>query len=189
MNILLIDNYDSFTYNLVHLLKVVGVSNVTVKRNNEVEIPDCSTFDKILFSPGPGLPSEAGNMPKIMNHYLGKKPILGVCLGHQALGEVCGGTLKNLGEVVHGKATNNIVLDKEDCIYKGLPEKFLVGRYHSWVMDKDQVPSCLTVTATDEKGEIMSVRHNSAKAWGVQFHPESILTEFGREMLAGWVRD
>jgi anthranilate synthase component 2 len=188
MNILMIDNYDSFTYNLVHLLESFDGVDVTVIRNDEIELSDVEPFSKIVLSPGPGIPLEAGRMPEIVRHYAPRKSILGVCLGHQCIGEIFGGTLLNLSSPVHGKATSARVIDRTEPLFTGLPEMLTVGRYHSWVVAKDSIPECLTVTAVDDGGEIMALRHGEYDVRGVQFHPVSILTHQGRDMLENWIR-
>lgn len=185
MKIIVIDNYDSFTYNLVHYLEELG-SKVTVKRNDEVEIKEIEEFDKIVLSPGPGVPNEAGLLKEIISFYSGSKSILGVCLGHQAIAEVFGADLINLKKVYHGVATNiNII--KEDPIFKNLPNPLKVGRYHSWVV-KEPLPDELEVLALDENGQIMALKHKSLDIRGVQFHPESILTESGKSLLKNWLK-
>ncbi len=185
MKVIVIDNYDSFTYNLVHYLEELNC-RVTVKRNNEVNIEDIQKFDKVVLSPGPGIPSEAGLSKEIILRYFKSKSILGVCLGHQAIAEVFGGELLNLKKVFHGVATDiNIV--KSDPIFLGLPNTLKVGRYHSWVV-KEPVPSDLEIIAIDENGQIMALKHKKYSVWGVQFHPESILTEHGKSLLKNWLK-
>ena len=185
MKVIVIDNYDSFTYNLVHYLEELNC-RVTVKRNDEVNIEDIQKFDKVVLSPGPGIPSEAGLSKEIILRYFKSKSILGVCLGHQAIAEVFGGELLNLKKVFHGVATDiNIV--KSDPIFLGLPNTLRVGRYHSWVV-KEPVPSDLEVIAIDENGQIMALKHKKYSVWGVQFHPESILTEHGKSLLKNWLK-
>ena len=185
MKVIVIDNYDSFTYNLVHYLEELNCS-VTVRRNDEVNIEDIQKFDKVVLSPGPGIPSEAGLSKEIILRYFKSKSILGVCLGHQAIAEVFGGELLNLKKVFHGVATDiNIV--KSDPIFLGLPNTLKVGRYHSWVV-KEPVPSDLEVIAIDENGQIMALKHKKYSVWGVQFHPESILTEHGKSLLKNWLK-
>ena len=185
MKVIVIDNYDSFTYNLVHYLEELNC-RVTVKRNDEVNIEDIQKFDKVVLSPGPGIPSEAGLSKEIILRYFKSKSILGVCLGHQAIAEVFGGELLNLKKVFHGVATNiNIV--KSYPIFLGLPNTLKVGRYHSWVV-KEPVPSDLEVIAIDENGQIMALKHKKYSVWGVQFHPESILTEHGKSLLKNWLK-
>lgn len=183
--IVIIDNYDSFTYNLSHLVKQLG-ADVTVWRNDQFELPQLQPFDKIILSPGPGIPSEAGLLLDVIRSYAGKKPILGVCLGHQAIAEAFGGKLINLAEVYHGVATDCQQV-ADDTIFRGLPSCFTIGRYHSWVMDKSSLPSCLEVTAISPDGEIMALRHKQYDIHGIQFHPESVLTPDGEQMLDNWL--
>lgn len=182
--ILVIDNYDSFTYNLVHLIYELGLE-AEVWRNDKFSLEDVQAFDKILLSPGPGIPSEAGLLLDVIKTYAPTKSILGVCLGQQAIAEVFGGELYNLAKPVHGTATNlNII--KDDVLYHWLPKNFKVGRYHSWAVKSDNLPSELEITALDDEGVMMSVRHKQFDVRGVQFHPESVLTEFGKEMIGNW---
>ena len=187
MNILVIDNYDSFTYNLVHTLKKFEGVTVTVKRNDQVDAIEASAYDKLLFSPGPGIPEEAGNMPAIIKALAGKKPMLGVCLGHQAIGEAFGGTLRNMNQVLHGIATPVTVV-ANSYLFDGLPETLEVGRYHSWIVDTEALPEALEVTAIDNEGRIMALQHKAFDIQGVQFHPESVLTPLGEKMLENWAR-
>jgi anthranilate synthase component 2 len=188
MNLLMIDNYDSFTYNLVHLLEAIEGVSVTVKRNDELTLSEVQTFDRIVLSPGPGIPREAGLLPEIVKTFAPTKRILGVCLGHQCIGEVFGGLLKTLREPVHGKATRIEVTDSVEPLFRGLPARFEVGRYHSWVVDRETFPSDeLRITAIDEFGEIMALRHVRFDVSGVQFHPESILTPCGRAVLENFI--
>lgn len=185
MKIIIIDNYDSFVYNLSHLIKEFGVE-VTVKRNDQFKLEDIETFDKILLSPGPGIPEEAGLLMDVIRTYAGKKPILGVCLGEQAIGEVFGGKLTNLDDVFHG-IQSQIKLTVSDYLFEGLPSKIKVGRYHSWIVDKNSLPDCLEVTAVSEEGYIMALRHKTLDIRGVQFHPESVLTPDGKHILYNWI--
>lgn len=185
MKIVIIDNYDSFTYNLAHLVKELG-AEVTVFRNDKFELAQLENFDKILLSPGPGIPSEAGLLLDVIRTYAGKKPILGICLGHQAIGESFGGKLKNLSEVFHGVATEGTNLNN-DPIFSNVPERFVMGRYHSWVVDNDGFPECLEVTATSDEGQIMALRHKEYDIHGIQFHPESVLTKEGRTIISNWL--
>ncbi len=185
MKIIIIDNYDSFVYNLSHLIKEFGVE-VTVKRNDQFKLEDIETFDKILLSPGPGIPEEAGLLMDVIRTYAGKKPILGVCLGEQAIGEVFGGKLTNLDDVFHG-IQSQIKLTVSDYLFEGLPSKIKVGRYHSWIVDKNSLPDCLEVTAVSEEGYIMALRHKTLDIRGVQFHPESVLTPEGKQILYNWI--
>jgi len=187
MKILVIDNYDSFTYNLVHALKKFEGVTVKVKRNDEVAEEEPDLYDKIVFSPGPGLPEEAGSLLSIIKNYAGKKPMLGVCLGHQAIAESFGGTLQNMNNVLHGIATPITVVSKS-YLFKGIPETFEAGRYHSWIVEKESLPSVLEITSIDKEGRIMSFQHREFDIQGVQFHPESILTPLGEKILENWVR-
>ncbi len=184
MNILVIDNYDSFTFNLVHYLEELDC-RVTVWRNDAFELADVQQFDKILLSPGPGVPSDAGLLIPTIAEYSGKIPILGICLGQQAIAEAFGGTLVNLEGVHHG-VPSEISIIENDVLFRGLPDRMIVGRYHSWTVDP-QLPEVLQATSVDENGEIMSLRHRSLDVRGVQFHPESILTTHGKAMLANWL--
>lgn len=185
MKIVIIDNYDSFTYNLSHLVKELG-AEVTVYRNDKFELSSLQQFDKIILSPGPGIPSEAGLLLDVIREYAGKKPILGVCLGHQTIGESFGGKLTNLSDVFHGVATPcNIVAD--DYIFEGMTSPIEVGRYHSWVVDAESLPSCLEATSLSDEGYIMSLRHRDYDIRGIQFHPESVLTPQGRQIILNWI--
>lgn len=183
--IVIIDNYDSFTYNLAHLVKELG-AEVSVYRNDQFELSQLEAFDKIILSPGPGIPSEAGLLLEVIKAYAGKKPILGVCLGHQAIGEVFGGQLENLSEVFHGVAIEGTQLGNDE-IFAGLPSRITMGRYHSWVVSKKDFPNCLVITAEDDAGQIMALRHKTLDVRGIQFHPESVLTPDGRTMLQNWL--
>ncbi len=185
MKIVIIDNYDSFTYNLSHLVKELG-ADVTVYRNDQFEMPMLERFDKIILSPGPGIPSEAGMLLDVIKTYAGKKPIMGVCLGHQAIGEVFGGKLTNLSDVFHGVATEGTQFGN-DPIYEGLPKRITMGRYHSWVVSKDDFPDCLEVTAESDEGQIMGLRHKEYDIHGIQFHPESVLTPDGKRIIQNWI--
>lgn len=183
----IIDNYDSFTYNLSHLLKELGAS-VTVVRNDKFRIEDLEQFDKIVLSPGPGIPSEAGLMPQVIKTYAGRKPILGICLGHQAIGEAFGARLLNIGNVVHGVATPAHIT-VQDYLFKGLPKDIEVGRYHSWVVDDKELPECLEVTSRSDDGYIMSLKHREFDIRGIQFHPESVLTPQGKTIINNWLNN
>ena len=185
MKIVIIDNYDSFTYNLSHLVKELG-AEVSVVRNDEFELEALDAFDKIILSPGPGIPSEAGLLLEVIRHYAGRKPILGVCLGHQAIGEVFGGQLTNLSTVFHGVATEGSQLGN-DYLFDGLPERITMGRYHSWVVDREGWPEALEVTALSDEGQVMALRHREMDIHGIQFHPESVLTPDGRTMLENFI--
>ncbi|HWR99733.1 MAG TPA: aminodeoxychorismate/anthranilate synthase component II [Prolixibacteraceae bacterium] len=186
-NILLIDNYDSFTYNLVHLIKSLGYG-VDVRRNDAITIKEAEAYDKILLSPGPGIPSEAGLLLEIVRQLAPTKSILGVCLGHQAIGEVFGATLINIKEVHHGVASQmNIICD--DLLFKGMERTFEAGRYHSWAVSPVDFPADLEITAMDDSGEIMALRHKKYKVRGVQFHPESVLTPMGSKIMQNWIEE
>ncbi|MDF7811035.1 aminodeoxychorismate/anthranilate synthase component II [Hymenobacter sp. YC55] len=187
MKILVLDNYDSFTYNLVQVLRELGHGEATtVIRNDKLAVDDVEEYDAVLLSPGPGLPSEAGLMPEIIRRYAPTKRILGVCLGHQGLAESFGGELYNMPEVLHGIATKAEVT-ADDKLFDGLPTEFQVGRYHSWSVRPESVPSELEVTALDADGQVLAFRHRDYDVRGVQFHPESILTEHGHQMLRNWL--
>jgi len=185
MKIVIIDNYDSFTYNLSHLVKELG-TEVAVVRNDQFRLEDLEQYSKIILSPGPGIPTEAGLLCDVIHRYAGSKPILGVCLGHQAIGEVFGGRLENLSDVFHGVATPcHIIAD--DPIFSGIDRDITVGRYHSWVVSQEGLPDCLEVTAVSPEGQIMALRHREMNIRGIQFHPESVLTPDGRKMLQNWL--
>lgn len=183
--IVVIDNYDSFTYNLVHYLEDLNC-DVTIYRNDEFDLEEIEPFDKIVLSPGPGIPEEAGLLKEVIKKYASTKPILGICLGQQAIGEVFGAELMNLEKVYHG-VTTKIFITENDTLFNDLPSEIEVGRYHSWVIDKNTIPEVLKVTSVDENGEIMSIKHTSLDIMAVQFHPESILTPFGKKMLENWL--
>ncbi len=186
MKIVIIDNYDSFTYNLSHLVKELG-TDVTVLRNDKFHLEDIEEFDKIILSPGPGIPEEAGLLLDVIKEYKGRKSILGVCLGHQAIGEAFGGTLTNLSSVFHGVATPaNITVD--DYIFDSLPRNIEVGRYHSWVIDNNTLPDCIEVTGVSDEGYIMSIRHKEYDIRGIQYHPESVLTPQGKRIIENWLK-
>lgn len=182
MKILVIDNYDSFTYNLVQYMGEIVPYPIDVVRNDGIPIEDVELYDIIVLSPGPGIPSESGITPEVIKRYHSSKSILGVCLGHQAIGEVFGGRLINLEKVFHGIATD-VVQIEEDILFKGLANKFQAGRYHSWIVDNDDFPDCLEIIARDDEGTIMALRHKEYNVRGVQFHPESILTPDGKTLL------
>lgn len=186
MKIVIIDNYDSFTYNLSHLIKELG-AEVTVFRNDKFEMDSLEAFDKIMLSPGPGIPSEAGLMPEVIKRYAQSKPILGICLGHQAIGECFGGRLANLDRVFHGIATEGTQLGN-DYMFNGLPRRITMGRYHSWVVSREYLPDCLEITAESDEGHIMALRHRTLDIRGLQFHPESVLTTDGRKMMENWIK-
>ena len=186
MKILVFDNYDSFTYNLVHAVKKLGYNDVEVHRNDKITLGDIARFDKIILSPGPGIPSESGILLDVIRTYAPSKSILGVCLGEQAIAEAFGGTLINLSEVHHGISSMVDVLEK-DVLFDGLPKRLEEGRYHSWAAEKATLPECLTITAVDEEGMIMALAHKEYDVRGVQFHPESVLTPDGEQMLKNWL--
>ena len=187
IKILLFDNYDSFTYNLVHAIKSLGYENVDVYRNDKIELSQIDLYDKIILSPGPGLPSEAGIMMEVIKRYAGKKSILGVCLGHQAIAEVFGAKLENIPTVFHGIQTA-IKIMKEDYLFAGLPNEILAGRYHSWIVSKSDFPNELEVTAVDKAGDIMALKHKTLDLHGVQFHPESMLTPDGVQIIQNFLQ-
>jgi len=187
MKILIIDNYDSFTYNLVHLVNEIGLQ-CDVWRNDKFAIGDVDAYSHIILSPGPGIPSEAGLLLDVIKKYAPTKSIFGVCLGQQAIAEVFGGKLFNLSRPMHGIATPIRVTDSQEKLFAGLPQCFKVGRYHSWVVNRDGFPDSLTITAIDEQdNSIMALRHNEYDVRGVQFHPESVLTEYGRALMQNWL--
>jgi anthranilate synthase component II len=186
-HILIIDNYDSFTYNLVHILEQYPNTIVKVVRNRDVDEAEAGKFDKIVISPGPGIPEEAGNTIPIIQQFFQTKPILGVCLGHQAIAVAFGGRLKNLPVVLHGKALETRVIDKSEILFSEMPQRFMAGRYHSWVIEKKYLAKSFQITAIDNKGEIMAIRHKVYPLHGIQFHPESVLTEYGKQLLFNWL--
>lgn len=185
MKVLLFDNYDSFTYNLLHILRELGVST-EVYRNDRIALDEVERFDKIILSPGPGIPEEAGILLPLIRRYAPHKSILGVCLGEQAIGEAFGALLENLSEVYHGVQTP-VKLVAHDYIFDGLEQTLMVGRYHSWVVRRSGLPDCLTVTAEDGQGHIMALRHKTYDVHGVQFHPESILTPQGKRVVENFI--
>jgi len=185
--IVIIDNYDSFTFNLVHYLEELDCE-VTVLRNDEFELEELQSYDDIILSPGPGIPSESGLLNQVILTYASSKKILGICLGQQAIGEVFGGSLLNLDKVYHGVATITNVLVADEILFQNLPKQLEVGRYHSWVINPIDFPEDLEVTASAENGEIMAIRHKTYNVKGVQFHPESILTPHGKTILSNWIK-
>jgi len=191
MKILVFDNYDSFTYNLVHLVEKITHTKVDVYRNDQIALEKVKEYDKIILSPGPGIPEEAGLLLPLIKEYAATKSILGVCLGHQAIGEAFGGKLVNLETVYHGVATEIQVGSRESGVssplFKGLPDKIEVGRYHSWIVSDEGFPYELEVTARDENGYIMALQHKKFDVQGVQFHPESVLTPDGEKILRNWL--
>jgi len=186
-SIVVIDNYDSFTYNLVHAIKKISGLSVDVYRNDEIELEELEQYDKIVLSPGPGIPEEAGLLLDIIRKFAPTKSILGVCLGHQAIGEAFGGTLTNMNRVLHGIATPVSKTKVETQLFEGLPETFSVGRYHSWIVNEKDLPECLKITSYDNNGMIMSMKHTEYDVEGVQFHPESVLTPLGEQMIRNWL--
>ena len=188
MKILVIDNYDSFTYNLVHAIKKISGKPVDVFRNNEISLEAIDKYDKIVLSPGPGIPEEAGLLLDIIKTYAPYKSMLGVCLGHQAICEAFGGELHNMKRVLHGIATPVHLTANKSKLFAGLPETFEVGRYHSWIVKKENLPECFEVTSYDDDGLIMSIQHKEYDVQGVQFHPESVLTPLGEKMIENWVK-
>jgi len=187
MKILMLDNYDSFTYNLVQYIQELLGSDIDVVRNDAIALDEVAAYDIIILSPGPGLPSEAGIMPKLLQRYAASKKILGVCLGHQAIGEAFGASLKNLDQVYHGVETPIQVTVPESTLFSGLPTVFPAGRYHSWVVERNSITQPLVVTAQDSQGEIMAMRHREYDVFGLQFHPESIMTPDGKQMLENFL--
>jgi len=186
-SILVLDNYDSFTYNLVHYIRKYGKHKLEVFRNDEISVDEVSRFDGIVLSPGPGIPSEAGNLLPIINKYKESKRIFGVCLGQQAIAESFGGRLVNISTVYHGVATKMFIQQPSHYLFNELPMDFMGGRYHSWVVDPTTLPTCLKVDALDENGQIMALSHNDYDICGVQFHPESILTPNGKQIINNWL--
>jgi anthranilate synthase component II len=188
MKILVFDNYDSFTYNLVHLVEKITHSKVDVYRNDQIALEDVKMYDKVILSPGPGVPSEAGLLLPLIKEYASSKSILGVCLGHQAIGEAFGGELENLSTVFHGIATD-CEITKPDCrLFDGLKSPFTIGRYHSWIVSEKNFPEDLEITARDDNGFIMAMQHRNFDIQGVQFHPESVLTPEGEKILTNWLK-
>ena len=188
MKILLLDNYDSFTYNLLHVVKELGATDIEVVRNDQIELDEVDRFDKIILSPGPGIPEEAGLLLPIIKRYAPTKSILGVCLGHQAIGEAFGARLENLKEVYHGVQTPVSII-RQDLLFEGLGKEIPVGRYHSWVVSREGFPDCLEITAESQEGQIMAIRHKTYNAHGIQFHPESVLTPQGKEIIKNFLND
>ena len=187
-SILVIDNYDSFTYNLVHAIKKISGLPVDVFRNDEISLKEIEKYDKILLSPGPGIPEEAGLLLEIIKTYASKKSILGVCLGQQAIAEAFGGTISNLNRVFHGVATPVKLTQNKTVLFSGLPETFDVGRYHSWIVNEKDLPDCFEITSYDAENQIMSLKHKDFDLEGVQFHPESVLTPLGEKIMENWLK-
>jgi anthranilate synthase component 2 len=187
MKILVFDNYDSFTYNLVHYIEKITNKSVDVFRNDEISLEEVGKYDKIVLSPGPGIPDEANLLKPLIKEYGPTKSILGVCLGVQAIAEVYGGSLINLKSVYHGVATEMEHFGNDDVLYRGIPKQFEAGRYHSWIVDKKTLPSCFEISSVDSEDRIMSIFHKTHDVRGVQFHPESILTPEGEKMIRNWL--
>lgn len=186
--ILVLDNYDSFTYNLIHYVKELTTDQVDVFRNDKISLSEVARYDKILLSPGPGIPSEAGIMPELVRRYGATKSIFGVCLGQQCIAEVYGGKIINLENVYHGVESEIKVIDDTELLFKGLPERFMAGRYHSWNVQSEDLPFCLKITAVDNQDMVMAISHISHDVRGVQFHPESVLTPLGKQMIKNWLQ-
>ncbi len=190
MKILVLDNYDSFTYNLVHILRELGYSSqLDVFRNDKISLDDVDQYHKILLSPGPGIPSEAGIMLDLIKRYGATKSILGICLGHQGIAEIYGASLYNMKEVLHGIASDISILDEDEVVFRGVPKNLSVGRYHSWAVIPDTINGALKITACDQEKEIMAIRHQQYDLVGLQFHPESVLTPNGKQMIRNWVEN
>ena len=188
MRILVLDNYDSFTYNLVHIIRELGFGDsMEVFRNDKIDIEAVAVYDKILLSPGPGIPSEAGILLELIERYGPTKDILGICLGHQAIGEVYGAKLYNMKDVLHGVGTPVKLLLKDDYLFRDIPEQFMVCRYHSWAVESNSVNGALSINAIDDEGIVMGLSHKTHKVRGLQFHPESILTENGKQLIKNWL--
>lgn len=187
--ILVIDNYDSFTYNLVHYIKNLTNDTLEVFRNDKISLDDVNAYDKILLSPGPGIPEEAGICLDLIKRYGSSKSIMGVCLGHQAIGEAFGGKLNNLDTVYHGVATPVNVITPDDNLYNEIPGRFEVGRYHSWVVTREDLPDCFRINSLDDEGMIMGISHKEYDVKGVQYHPESVLTENGLKIVENWLKN
>ena len=188
MKIAIIDNYDSFTFNLVQIIRESRLCEYEVIQNDMIDFSFLAGFDKILFSPGPGIPSDTGIMKEIIDVFSPDKPILGICLGHQAIVQAFGGELKQLKQILHGVATTVKILDYKDFLFQGIGSKIQAARYHSWVVDRDSLPEAFSITAEDEEGNIMAIKHKRLNLRGLQFHPESFLTEFGKEIMLNWLR-
>ncbi len=188
MKILVLDNYDSFTYNLVHIIKALGYGDsMTIARNDKIAIQEVEKFDKILLSPGPGIPEEAGILKELIRTYGETKSILGICLGHQAIAEVYGTELYNLKEVMHGVSSDILVSDKEDYLFQNMPSQFVGAHYHSWAVKTESIKAPLEIIASDDKDVVMAIRHREFDVRGVQFHPESIMTEYGEQLIKNWI--
>jgi anthranilate synthase component 2 len=186
--ILVIDNYDSFTYNLVHYIQKLTDSPVEVFRNDQISLDAVNDYSKVLLSPGPGIPNEAGICLELIKRYAPTKSILGVCLGHQAIGEAFGGSLINLDQVYHGVATPVNIITPEDVLFNEVPGRINAGRYHSWVVSRENLPECFKINSLDDQGMIMGISHKEFRIRGVQFHPESVLTEHGLQIISNWLK-
>lgn len=187
MKILVLDNYDSFTYNLVQYIQEILGHKVPVMRNDAIDLEAIEEYDAIILSPGPGVPADAGIMPELIKKYAHRKAILGVCLGHQAIGEAFGGKIHNLENVFHGVETPISIVEQDDFFFKDIPNTFIGGRYHSWVVDRASLPDCLEITAVAEDKSIMAMQHKVYNVRGLQFHPESVMTECGKQILRNWI--
>jgi anthranilate synthase component 2 len=185
--ILVIDNYDSFTYNLVYYIEQITGERVKVSRNDEISLEAVNQYDKILLSPGPGIPSEAGICLDLVRQYAPSKSVIGICLGHQAIAEAFGSSLLNLSRVHHGVATTVTIINDQEPLFKGIPVKINAGRYHSWVVERNGLPDCFTITCEDDEGIIMGISHKQYDVRGLQFHPESVLTEYGMDLIRNWI--
>ncbi|MEO1053953.1 MAG: aminodeoxychorismate/anthranilate synthase component II [Bacteroidota bacterium] len=189
MRILVLDNYDSFTYNLVYIVRKLGYNDqMDIYRNDKISLDAVDQYDKILLSPGPGIPDEAGIMKELIQRYAPSKSILGVCLGHQAIAEVFGAKLFNMSTVLHGHADEIIVKDRTESIFEGVPDKFAIGHYHSWSVEPDSINGALAVTAVDQNALIMGIKHTTYDVRGLQFHPESVLTKNGVQIIDNWLK-
>jgi anthranilate synthase component 2 len=187
--ILVIDNYDSFTYNLVYYIEKLTGSTPSVFRNDEISLDEVEDYDKIVLSPGPGIPVDAGICIDLIKRYAPTKSILGICLGHQAIGEAFGGKILNLSSVFHGIATPVMVTDSTDPLFRNIPSSIIAGRYHSWVVSVNDLPACFTITCEDDNGIIMGISHKVYDVRGLQFHPESVLTEHGMDIISNWINN
>ncbi|MBO9594931.1 MAG: aminodeoxychorismate/anthranilate synthase component II [Niabella sp.] len=189
MKLLVFDNYDSFTYNLVHMVEKILHQKVDVFRNDQIPLEEVKQYDKIILSPGPGIPVESGLLLPLIKEYAPSKSILGVCLGQQAIGETFGGSLYNLPQVYHGVATDCTIIKRSGNLFNNMPDRFEIGRYHSWVVSRDHFPEELEITAVDDQDMIMALRHKTYDVQGVQFHPESVLTPMGETIIRNWLED
>ena len=187
--LLIIDNYDSFTYNLVQMIEQCGVNNFIIAKNDEISLSEAENFDRFLFSPGPGIPSEAGIMCELIKHYASKKKMLGICLGHQAIAECFGANIVQMKKIMHGIASETILTDeKDEAIFANIPSYFITGRYHSWLVSRKNFPNELSITAIDNQKNIMAIKHNFYDIHGLQFHPESFITREGLTIIKNWLR-